>query len=718
MVRRFIHNLSVRRKLTMIIMVIVTVSLLVSSLIFITSDRLYTQKNVGSNLRIIADMIAANSTAAILFGDSTAAVETLGFLASQDNIQTGVIYDADREVFARYAKHGSPDILPDTPTQGENLLFWSDHVELFSNIVYQGEIIGTVYLRSDLHAAHDRLVWFLTIVAGVLAGSLLVALTLTARLQHIITAPLLRLSAIARRISTERNYSLRVQGGGKDELGTLIHDFNIMLDEIQLRDEQLKEHKLDLEERVAQRTTELEQANRELSAAKEVAETVAKRMEYHAHHDSLTGLPNRILLNDRLRTELSHSRRDQTMLALLFLDLDRFKIINDSLGHDTGDELLRAVSKRLKGCLRDGDTVARLGGDEFMVLLPRISSSADAGRIGNKIIEALIEPCNCGSHDLHITTSVGISIFPYDGTDAETLIKHADISMYRAKELGRNKVAYFTQEMNLGSRRRLAMETSLRRALEHGQLKVFYQPKIDLSRNRISGAEALLRWELPGSGFVSPHEFIPIAEESGLIAPIGEWVLRTAFAQLQDWHDAGFPELTIAVNLSSVQLARPGFENILESALIDTGINPSCAELEVTENVAMKNIESTTATLNKIKKMGVSISMDDFGTGYSSLSYLRKLPIDTVKLDKSFVRDIPDNKEDTLIALAIIGMTRNLGMSLVVEGIENIRQLNFFRQHDCNLLQGFLFSEPVPADAFMELLLNEELPGKTGLSAS
>ena len=282
-------------------------------------------------------------------------------------------------------------------------------------------------------------------------------------------------------------------------------------------------------------------------------------MEYHAHHDALTGLPNRILLNDRISSELAHARRQQTNAALLFLDLDRFKIINDSLGHAIGDQLLRVIARRLDNCVREEDTVARLGGDEFMVLLPRISGSADAGRIAKKIIECLVDPISCNGHELHITTSIGISIFPYDGTDAETLIKHADISMYRAKELGRNKAVYYTAEMNAGSRKQLAMETNLRKAVEKNQLRLFYQPKVDISRNMIVGVEALLRWEHPTMGFISPLDFIPVAEDSGLIVPIGEWVLKTAFRQLKQWHNAGFTELTIAVNLSSAQLARPGF---------------------------------------------------------------------------------------------------------------------------------------------------------------
>ncbi|MGD8619870.1 MAG: EAL domain-containing protein [Gammaproteobacteria bacterium] len=707
---RALKHISIRHKLTLVIMTISTVTLMIASFAFLTSDRLYSQKNVGDSLGLIADMIAANSTAAILFEDPAAAAETLGFLALQENIEAGVIYDMDNRIFAVYRKTGMDGELPDPDTHSGNMLFWDNYVELYSDILYEGEKIGMVYLRSDMRAIRDRLAWFLGIVAGVLLVSLLVAYSLSARMQHIITTPLLRLSAIARRISAEKNYSLRVSGRSNDELGTLIGNFNAMLVEIQARDEKLKTHQEELEARVAQRTRELERANVELAASKEQAESVAKRMQFHAHHDSLTGLPNRVLLNDRIKTELAHARREQSMLALLFLDLDRFKIINDSLGHATGDQLLRITSQRIKGCLREGDTVARLGGDEFMVLLPRITSASDAGRIGSKVIESLTEPATCNGHELHITTSIGISIYPFDGTDAETLVKNADISMYRAKELGRNKAVYYTTELNAGSRKQLALETSLRKALERNELKLFYQPKIDITRNVIVGMEALLRWHRTGTGYISPADFIPIAEESGMIMPIGEWVLHTAFRQLREWHAAGFTDLTMAVNLSSVQLSRSGFEQVLESALREAGIKPSFVELEVTENVAMKSMETATATLEKLKEMGVSIAMDDFGTGYSSLGYLRRLPIDTVKIDQSFVREIPDNMEDVLIAQAIIAMAESLNMSLVVEGIETVRQLHFFKQQGCRIVQGYLFSKPVEPGKVLEMLRGRAAP--------
>jgi len=706
------RNISIRYKLTLIIVVISSVSLLLASVAFITTDRINTRESLGNNLRTMAEIIAANSSAALLFGDALAGEENLGFLEAQKHIEEVAIFRLDGSEFVSYRKESTGHAHPRKPDiETNNILFRDNHIELLCNITHEGEIIGVVYIRSDTKAVRERLIWFLGIVCVVLLTSLLVTLMLSAQMQRIITDPLLRLSAIARQISIERNYSLRVIGEGKDELGNLVVDFNKMLDEIQLRDDELKDHRTQLEERVTQRTSELEESNNQLSQSKKQAETVAKRMEYHAHHDDLTGLPNRILLNDRINTELAHARRQKSMMALLFLDLDRFKVINDSLGHAIGDQLLRVISRRLKNCIRDEDTIARLGGDEFMILLPRITSSSDAGRVGRKITEALVEPVSCNGHELHITTSIGISIYPFDSTDVETLIKNADISMYRAKELGRNKVVYYTAEMNAGSRKQLALETNLRKALDRGELELHYQPKINTAINTVVGVEALLRWNHPTMGSVSPAEFIPVAEDSGLIIPIGEWVLETAFKQLREWHDAGHDELTMAVNLSSAQLSRAGIEASINDSISNAGIDPCMAELEITENIAIHDIDSAIAILNKLKCTGINIAMDDFGTGYSSLSYLRRLPIDIVKIDQSFVRDIPDSKEAILIAQAIIAMAQSLRLSLIVEGIENVKQLNYFRQQGCEVMQGFLFSRPVAAEDILEILNSHTIPG-------
>ena len=391
-------------------MVITMASLLLASIAFITSDRLYAHKTVEDSLDTLASMIAANSSAAMLFSDIDAGFETLGFLNTQPGIQAGVLYYKDGSKFVDWRRDGFFDDLPKPGPHKQNTTFTDNYAEVFKPVIHDNELLGMVYLRSNMNAVHDRLSWFLGIVAIVLLSSLLLAFMLSAQLQRIITDPLLRLSGIARRISTEKNFSLRVAAQGRDELGNLICDFNTMLDEIQSRDNKLKEYQSELEARVTQRTRQLEIANIELESAKEQAESVAERMEYHAHHDALTGLPNRILLNDRIATCLAQARRQESMLAVLFLDLDRFKIINDSLGHAIGDQLLRVVSRRLKNCLREGDTIARLGGDEFMVLLPNIKSASDAGKIGTKIIDSLMDSISCQGHELHITTSIGISL--------------------------------------------------------------------------------------------------------------------------------------------------------------------------------------------------------------------------------------------------------------------------------------------------------------------
>ena len=431
-----------------------------------------------------------------------------------------------------------------------------------------------------------------------------------------------------------------------------------------------------------------------------------QKIRFMAYYDSLTSLPNRILLKERLNTSIAHANRNESIIAIMFLDLDHFKIINDTLGHVVGDRLLQEVGKRLVGCVDDGDTVSRMGGDEFILLFPYIDNEKDIEKLAQKVLEVLKQPFFVEDHELYITTSIGISIYPLDGTDMDTLIKNADMAMYRAKEQGRNNYQFFTTAMNKKVFERLEMERSIRKALERDEFTLFYQPKVDLKTGRISGAEALIRWIHPKHGFIPPNEFIPIAEESGLIVPIGEWVLKTACKQSRIWMDGGYEHLSIAVNISAKQFQQNAFIDTVIGIIKETGVNPSLLELEITENSIMQDTNKNIITLNELKAMGLTISIDDFGTGFSSLSYIMKFAADILKIDKSFISNIAVNSTNTAITVAIINMAHSLNLKVIAEGVETEEQLQFLREQNCNEMQGYLFSKPIKAEEF-ELLLTE-----------
>ncbi len=429
-----------------------------------------------------------------------------------------------------------------------------------------------------------------------------------------------------------------------------------------------------------------------------------EQVKHLAFHDPLTNLPNRLLFNDRLTLAVAQAHRHSQRLAVLFLDLDRFKVINDSLGHSVGDELLRQVAERIQEYVREGDTVARLGGDEFTLLVPGITAEEDAAKIARKICEAIHDPFWIDGRELFVTTSVGVSVYPSDGHDAETLVRNADSAMYRAKDQGRDNYQLYTPAMNAKAVERLSLESRLRQAVANDELELHFQPFIDLKTAEVLGAEALIRWRHPELGLIPPGDFIPIAELSGLIVPIGEWVLRTACAEARKWHKKGFPALTVSVNLSSRQFQQTDLVSQVTHALEETGLQPDKLDLEITESNAMQNAEHSINTLWGLKKQGVRISMDDFGTGYSSLNYLKRFPIDRIKLDQSFVRDLPSDKDDAAIAMAVIAMGRSLELVVIAEGVETEEQLAFLKGHDCDQLQGFLLSRPLPAEAFDRFL--------------
>lgn len=421
-------------------------------------------------------------------------------------------------------------------------------------------------------------------------------------------------------------------------------------------------------------------------------------IQYQAFHDLLTGLPNRMLFNDRLRQSLSEASCSQSMLAVMFLDMDRFKTINDTLGHAVGDRLLQSFAERVTDCLRKGDTIARWGGDEFTVLLPNIRKAEDAAKIAQRTLDALKQPFYLEGHQLHISSSIGIALYPQDGEDVQMLLKNADAALYRAKEHGRNNYQFYIPAMNSQASELLVLENRLHQALKQGEFAVYYQPQVNIITGEISAMEALIRWHHPTLGLVSPRKFIPLAEETGLIVPIGEWVLRTAVEQNKAWQRAGLPPIRVAVNLSARQFQQTNLVETVRLVLAETGLLPHFLELEITESTIMENVDKARTYMRDLHGLGVHMTMDDFGTGYSSLGYLKKFPFHTLKIDQSFVRDLRDEPQDTAIISAVIALGRGLNLSIVAEGVETEEQLELLQSLDCQEMQGHLFSRPIAAE--------------------
>lgn len=434
------------------------------------------------------------------------------------------------------------------------------------------------------------------------------------------------------------------------------------------------------------------------------AQAMTKKMEHLAQHDFLTNLPNRLLLNDRIAQAITLAQRTNTQLAVLFLDLDNFKHINDSLGHETGDKLLQSVTERLCSCVRSSDTVSRQGGDEFVILLSSGKYGVDATLTANKILKALSLPHHIAKSNLHITTSIGISVYPADGKDAQTLIKNADTAMYGAKETGRNNYKFFSNEMNVRAVERQVVESKLRFALERQEFELHYQPKVNLNTGIVTGVEALLRWQHSEWGITTTKKFITIAEDCGLIVPIGNWVMREACMQAKRWIDAGLEPIRMAVNISAIEFHQNNFVDSVSKALSDSGLDAKYLQLEITESVLMRDAAASAAMLQKLRNMRVQIALDDFGTGFSSLSYLKQFPIDVLKIDQSFVNDIHSVADEAIIVSAIIGMGNNLKLCVVAEGVENKVQLEFLKMKHCEEGQGNYFSPPLKADEFAKLL--------------
>ncbi len=683
---RLLGSQSIRKTFQLVMLITSSTALALTTLGFAVNDWMTSRQQMIERMRSQAAIIGNNSVAALTFDDPESAVITLDSLHGETEIVAAWLLSRDRKVFASYQRGGNVVAfdLPENPSGSmAGRLYVQMPVEL------DGERIGTIALLSD-HTKWRQQQWFrIVIVLTLFVISMLVAAAVSSRLQRIVTDPLLKLAQTARRITQNRDYSLRAEKLSRDEIGRLADDFNEMLNQIQLRDSELQRAQEHLEEKVEERTAELAE--------------LASRFEHQAYHDSLTGLANRITFDHRLRDAINLAKRNRTQLSVLFLDLDRFKVINDTLGHALGDKLLIEAASRLGGCLRSTDTLARLGGDEFAILLSDIGPGA-TGDVATKVIDSIAVPVLIDGHQLHLSTSIGISVFPGDGEDAVAMLKNADTAMYRSKDKGRNCFTFFESTMNARVERRLVLENKLRRAIKDSVFFLHYQPKRDCESLEIVGVEALVRWRDPEEGWISPAEFIPLAEECGLIHAIDQCVLETACREiLQLQKDCHLP-LQLSVNFSPSHFIHHNADQYVAETLLSTGYPGELLELEITESLLGSDAVDVYRQLRGIRDQGVKISIDDFGTAYSSLSRLKQLPLNTLKIDQSFVRDLGRDVDDEILVRTIITMAHNLGLKVVAEGVETPEQYDFVKKHRCDIVQGYLYGRPMPIEELREQL--------------
>lgn len=684
-------------------MLVCLLALLIAGIAFAVVEIRRGRVTLVRQMQTLAEVVATQSQAAMVFQDNAAASENLAALRANPDVLAGALVLHDDTPLAIYKRNPSTLVLQCRDCQNEGVQWKDGRLIVVRLVRNEGEIIGRLILQVSLNSLKTDLARGLTAGSTILILSIILAGLLATRLQKTISQPVRRLSRGIRTVAETRDYTIRVKESSNDELGALTQGFNEMLMQIQHQEKQLATHKNHLEQLVQERTEALEQS--------------MNRVNRLAFFDELTGLANRTLFRERIELALAHAKHHTTPFAIFFLDIDRFKRVNDTFGHHIGDLLLKEVAQRLTVCFSDEDTgdgeqnldhcISRLGGDEFNILLPDIGDAHEIALIARRVIDAVAQPMSLEGYEMVMTTSIGISVFPGDGRSVDSLIKNADTAMYHAKTEGRNNYQFYRESMNATALKRLALETDLRRAIEAEELEVYFQPQVDLDTHLVTGAEALVRWHHPRQGAIPPTEFIPVAEESGLIATLTEWVLREACRQACLWQHAGFPELRMSVNLSGYQFGQQNVTEMVRQALQDYPIKPANLELELTENSLVQNRVENIQILDALKQLGVQLAVDDFGTGYSSLVYLKTFPIDTLKIDRSFVRDISTDPNDAAITRAIVAMAKSLDLDLVAEGVETQEQLLFLKELGCRRIQGFFFGRPVPAKQFEQYLLDE-----------
>ena len=689
--RLFLHTNSFFGQQQLVIMLVCTVILALSQGSSLVFEYISFNRDSRDRLAALADIIAADISAALLFGDNKAIEQNLQSLKADPTlIQLFVLNDAGALV-ASYLRAGRPRMLSDLELQ-RKLIRQKDDKTVFQlspkvsrPIIHDGVQLGTIILELDSSIFLKKLRSSFGIGAAILLLSLFGSYLLARRLGQIIIDPLLSLAETMEKVSRTKDYQLRAEISGVKELSLLAEGFNEMLVEIADRDEVLLERQA--------------------------------RLHRQAHYDTLTGLPNRTLFNDRLTQSLLSAERKKETMSVLFIDLDDFKLINDTHGHRVGDLLLIEVSQRLDketrasdSLARDGySTLARMGGDEFTIYLQDVKSADNALQVARRLLNSLLSPYLLEDKQLFISASIGIALYPDHGSNAEMLVRSSDAAMYLAKQKGKNHIETFTQSLHSKASERLALHGDLRRALENKEFILHYQPRINLQTGNLCSVEALIRWMHPDRGLIPPLTFIPLAEETGLIMEIGEWVLLEACRQMQRWHRAGIHVPRISVNVSPLQFRRQNIVELATSVLSETCLNSQALELEITESALMDDISQAIITLQQLQQMGVRISIDDFGTGYSSLSHLRSLPVNTLKVDRSFVMNAHVSEEDAQILSAILAMAHSLNLGTVVEGVECQEQHDLLRKLECGEVQGYYYARPMPAAGLEAMVLEKPL---------
>jgi diguanylate cyclase (GGDEF)-like protein len=700
---RIEEYLNLKRRQMLIIMGMSSIVLSMATAAFFLNDYFSMQANIRNNLSAAATFVGRDGIAALQSSDHQRAAETLRLAAGDVQISAAALYDDTGLLFSAFTR-GAKAVpqnlsLPVAPQPVESqvgIKFAGERAVLQQPLLLAERTVGWLYIEYDLQILRDKMSRYASIALLVFGLGMAIAWLMTNLSRKLIIDPIWDLAALVDRITRTKNYSERMPVDRSDEIGILMRGFNAMLDTIQERENELQKNGDRLESLIELRT---------------------KQLHHRANYDSLTKLPNRHLLMEKLQQVIEESRTTKREAALLLIDVDRFKIINDSLGHHVGDELLQQVAQRISGISRGGEYVGRLGGDEFVILLGNMSERKDAERVAKKILSEFASPFELKDHKLHVSASIGITIYPQDAGDAGDLLKRADISMYRSKSAGMGAYLFYDSTLD-NSDDRLLLENRLRNAVRNSELYMLYQPQVSLEDGRICGLEALMRWRNPEVGELYPTEFVPVAEEIGIMHELTLWAIDTVCRQYQVWMKNGVPPDKISVNISASDLSVNGFVEALEECLRKHEMDPGRLELEITEAVFIDRSERIINIMRKLKSLGIAIAIDDFGTGYSGLSYLQDFPIDMLKLDGSFIRNIVHSEKTRGIITSAIALAHGLGLKVVAECVDTEYQRNFLVAQGCDIIQGFYFCEPMTGNQLEQYLADGQIVPRLYKTAS